>query len=462
MISINNNILIVDDNVKNIQLATNVLRATNDYAIFFATSGAEALKQLTTREYSLILLDINMPQMDGYETAAFIKKDLNTKKIPIIFLSANANKESIKKGFEYGGEDYITKPFDEFELLHRVKTHIELFNARKKLQQEVEDTTNILEQYKIAVDAGSAVSKSDLSGKINYVNDKFCQLSGYSREELLGKKHNLFRTDDTDPLLYQDLWQTITNKKVWNNILKNRAKDGDYFYCDTVIIPILDSENGIVEYIALRTDLTKEIELKEDIVATQREIIHKLGELGEWRSKETGEHVQRVSLYCEVLAKAYGCTKEETVLLKMAAPMHDIGKVIIPDAILLKPAKLTPDEFEKMKEHTTYGWEIFHNSKHELLQVAAIIAHQHHERWDGGGYPRQLSGFDIHIFGRITAISDVFDALSHARVYKEAWSIEDTLDLIKNESGKAFEPKLVDLFLENIDEIIKIKQLYNK
>ena len=191
--SIKNNILIVDDNVKNIQLAANVLKSTSLYNIFFATSGKHAIEQLKLREYSLILLDINMPILDGYETATIIKEDKKTKEIPIIFLSTNANKESIRKGFEYGGEDYITKPFDEQELLHRVKTHVTLFNTKKELQHEVNETKILLQQYKFAVDASTSVSKADLNGNITDVNDRFCELTKYSREEMLGKNHSIFR-----------------------------------------------------------------------------------------------------------------------------------------------------------------------------------------------------------------------------------------------------------------------------
>ena len=145
----------------------------------------------------------------------------------------------------------------------------------------------------------------------------------------------------------------------------------------------------------------------------------------------------------------------------MASPMHDIGKVVIPDSILLKPGKLTEEEFTIMKDHTVYGWEIFHTSKHTLLQTAATISHQHHEKWDGSGYPQGLKGENIHLFGRITAVADVFDALSHDRVYKKAWSIEDTLTFIKNESGKPFEPKIVTLLCDNIDKFVAIKKEYS-
>ncbi len=456
------NILIVDDNSKNIQLAASVLKSTDLYTIFFALSGEKAFEQLKLRPYSLILLDINMPGINGYEVAAILKKNPQTKNIPIIFLSANANQESIRKGFEHGGEDYITKPFDDLELLHRVKTHVELFCSKEKLQDEVNDTRAILEQYKIAVDAGSSVSKSDLQGNITYVNDKFCELSKYSREELIGKNHNIFKSPDTDEKVYKELWETVANKKIWTGLLKNIAKDGTNYYFESTILPLLNFNQEIVEYISMRTNITKEMQLKEDIIATQREVIFTLGALGERRSEETGEHVNRVALFSEILARAYGCSKDSITLLKMASPMHDIGKVIVPDAILLKPAQLTHDEFEIMKDHTVHGWEIFNKSEHELLKTAAIIAYEHHEKWDGTGYPRGLKAEEIHIFGRITAVADVFDALSHDRVYKEAWGIEDTLQYIKEQSGKSFDPKIVTLLVQNIDAILAVKKQYNK
>ena len=456
------NILIIDDNAKNIQLAANVLKSTNLYNIFFAMSGEKGIEQLKHRDHSLILLDINMPGIDGYETATIIKNNPNTKHVPIIFLSANANKESVRKGFEHGGKDYLTKPFDDMELIHRVETHVELFESKRKLQSEVNDVNVLLEQYKIAVDVGALVSKTDTQGVITYVNDLFCEVSQYSREELLGKNHNLVRSPDVSKSIYKHMWSTIQNKKTWNGLIKNRAKDGSAYYVEATIIPLLNSENEIIEYISVRTDITKEIELREDIVATQKEVLHTLGELGEWRSKETGDHVNRVSLFSEILAREYGCPYDEVELLKMASPMHDIGKVVIPDSILLKPGKLTDGEFAHMKDHTVYGWEIFNKSKNELLQTAALIAHQHHEKWDGSGYPRGLKKEEIHIFGRITAIADVFDALSHDRVYKKAWSVEATLDFIKGEKGKAFEPKLVDILVDNLDEILRIKRQHSR
>ncbi len=457
-----NNILIIDDNPKNIQLAANVLKTTDLFNIFFATSGEEGIKQLEKKEYSLVLLDINMPGIDGYQTADLIKKNPRTNNIPIIFLSANANPESISKGFEHGGKDYITKPFQQLELIHRVKTHVELYLAKKELQSKVKESHVLLEQYKEAIDVSSLVSKTDLKGIITYVNEPFCKISQYSKEELLGKSHRIIRHPDMPKEVFVQIWDTITHKKIWKGTIQNQAKDGSSYFVEATIIPILNHHDEIIEYISVRTDITKQIEAKERIISSQKEILYTLGEMGELRSKETGDHVNRVALYSELLAKHYGLQDQEVNMLKMASPMHDIGKVAISDSILLKPGKLSLEEFEEMKKHSVIGYEIFKKSTHRLLQMAATISHEHHEKWDGTGYPRGLKGEEISICGRITAVADVFDALSHDRVYKEAWPLEKVIDFMKEESGKSFEPRLVEILLENIDAIIDIKNRYNK
>jgi response regulator RpfG family c-di-GMP phosphodiesterase len=182
-----------------------------------------------------------------------------------------------------------------------------------------------------------------------------------------------------------------------------------------------------------------------------------MGSIGERRSKETGNHVKRVALYSELLAKCYGLDNNEVQMLKEASPMHDIGKVAIPDSILNKPARFTNDEFETMKQHAALGYEMLQHSQRALLKAASIIASQHHEKWDGTGYPKGLKGEDIHIYGRITALADVFDALGSYRVYKDPWSDEKIFLLFKEEKGKHFDPKLIDIFFENIDKFLKIR-----
>jgi response regulator RpfG family c-di-GMP phosphodiesterase len=197
--------------------------------------------------------------------------------------------------------------------------------------------------------------------------------------------------------------------------------------------------------------------LAKEILVTKREIINMLGNVLESRSKETANHVQRVAEVSYYLAKKYGLDEDEATLLKNASPLHDVGKVGIEDNILLKPARLDKDEFEKIKLHTTIGYDILKVSDRDLIQSAATIAYEHHERWDGGGYPRGLAGKAIHIYGRITAIADVFDALYHKRCYKERWSTDDVYEYFKNEKGKQFDPELTDIFLSNFEEILEIE-----
>ncbi|GGD73931.1 HD domain-containing phosphohydrolase [Paenibacillus nasutitermitis] len=202
------------------------------------------------------------------------------------------------------------------------------------------------------------------------------------------------------------------------------------------------------------------IMLHEEIMATQREIIFTMGQIGETRSVETGHHVKRVAEYSYILALGCGMREEEAEQLKLVSPMHDIGKVAIPDSILQKPGKLTGDEFEQMKRHTDVGYQLLRNSGRQLLKTAAIVAYEHHEKWDGTGYPRGIKGEAIHLYGRITAIADVFDALGSDRVYKKAWPLERILELFKEERGRHFDPRLVDIFMEQLPSLLEIHEQY--
>lgn len=198
-----------------------------------------------------------------------------------------------------------------------------------------------------------------------------------------------------------------------------------------------------------------------EIEETQREIVYILGELTEARAEETGFHVKRVSKYCELLGRRYGLSEKDVMLLTNSAPMHDIGKIAIPDNILLKPGKLTEEEFNIMKSHTRVGYNLLKSSDRDILKAAAIVSHEHHEKYNGTGYPRGLKGEDIHIFGRITAVADVFDALGTERVYKKAWPIEDILKLFQEERGQHFDPEIVDILFENIEEVLAIREKYS-
>lgn len=202
------------------------------------------------------------------------------------------------------------------------------------------------------------------------------------------------------------------------------------------------------------------IRLNELLADNQREIIYRIGEIVETRSKESGLHVKRVALYCELLARLLGMSEHKTELMKLASPLHDIGKIGIPDAVLHKPGKLDPEEWRIMQTHAQLGYDMLHGSDIELFEVASEIARNHHEKWDGSGYPNGLKGEDIPLEGRITALVDVFDALGSDRCYKKAWPLDKILELIKAERGRHFDPALVDLMLSNLDAFLAIRDTY--
>ena len=346
---LDNNILIVDDVVENIQVAMSILKEES-YNFSFAKSGEEALKLLKKDKFDLVLLDVMMPGIDGYEVCRRIKKDPQLSDIPVIFLTAKADSDSLATGFKVGGIDYIVKPFHANELLARVKTHLELYKAKEILSE-----------------------------------------------------NNIF--------------------------LQNKMQ-------------------------------MQEERIETELELNQKEMIFILTELVECVSDETGKHIRRVAEYSRLLAHYHQSISEaDANIIYHASPMHDIGKMAVPDYILHKNSSLTKEEFEIMKTHTTKAHEFLKIPTRRFMQAADTIAHQHHEKWDGTGYPQGLKGEDIHIYGRIVALADVFDALTHKRVYKDAWSLEDAIAFIIDNSGTHFDPYLVKIFEEHIDEFKSISKL---
>ena len=211
------------------------------------------------------------------------------------------------------------------------------------------------------------------------------------------------------------------------------------------------------EYDELQKKFAEVEALQKEIEETQKEVVFTMGAIGESRSKETGNHVKRVAQYSKILALYYGMDKKEAEMLKQASPMHDIGKVAIPDAVLNKPGRFNESERKIMDTHAQLGFDMLNKSNRPLLQMATTVAYEHHEKWNGKGYPQGLKGEEIHIYGRITALADVFDALGSSRVYKEAWDDERIFKMFKEERGEHFDPKLIDIFFENLDEFLEVR-----
>lgn len=335
------------------------------------------------------------------------------------------------------------------------------------LFKDVEDrlnTENALNKTLDAFDRNVIFSKTDLTGRITHASQAFCDISGYELAELVGHSHNIVRHPDMPSSIFKNLWKTIQQKKSIKFILKNRKKHGGYYWVESQVEPEFDSDGKHIGYISTRFDITdrkKVDQLHEEITETQREVIFRMGAIGETRSKETGNHVRRVAEYSKLLALHSGLGEDEAELIKQASPMHDIGKVGIPDAILNKPGKLDAEEWIIMQTHAQIGYDMLADSSRALLKAAAIVAYEHHEKYDGSGYPQGLSGENIHIYGRITALADVFDALGSERCYKKAWDEEKIFKLFKDDKGKHFDPKLVAIFFDNLNEFLAIRDKFN-
>ena len=336
-------VLIVDDSPENLDIMRGILSPF--YRVLVATNGRKALKvAMSPSRPDLILMDINMPEMDGYEACRLLKLDSQTRNIPILFVTVRSDMEDESQGFALGASDYLVKPVNPPIVLARVKTHLVIHDQVNLLADQIEMRTKQLE-------------------------------------------------------------------------LRN-------------------------------------IELEE----TRYEVICQLGRAAEYRDNETGMHVLRMSRYTGLLALKAGLCKPEAEELMIAAPMHDLGKIGIPDHILLKPGKLTDEEFAIMRTHAEIGYKIIGKQNSAILNLGALIALTHHEKWNGRGYPRKLQGEGIPLAGRIVAICDVFDALTSVRPYKAAWSVDDAMALIAKESGEHFDPRLAALFVDLKHEIVAIME----
>ena len=334
-------VLVVDDTPANIDVLTGILRGS--YRVQAALDGAKALQLARgPRRPDLILLDVMMPEMDGYQVLSHLKADPVTAAIPVIFVTALTEATDEQKGLELGAVDYLTKPITSAAIvLARIRTHLALHQQNRELSRRVDEQT-------------------------------------------------------------------------------------------------------------------------AELIETRHEIIRRLGRAAEFRDNETGLHVVRMSHYARIVALGLGVEEDWANCLLQAAPMHDVGKIGIPDGILLKQGKLDPVEWQIMRRHPEIGAMIIGEHSCGLMHMAREIALCHHEKFDGTGYPRGLAGAAIPLEARIATLVDVFDALTTARPYKEPWSIEDTLGFLRAHSGQHFDPALVAVFLRDFDKIMAVRETYRE
>jgi len=339
-------ILVVDDEPSNLQLLRMILESEGYTNIITNDDPTRVLDLVLHHDCDLILLDLNMPFMDGYEVMNLLSSTMESQVPPVMVLTAQHDHQFRLRALSDGARDYVTKPFDRSELLARVRNLLEV---------------QLLQRY-------------------------------------------MFNQKDALEYLVAERTREINN--------------------------------------------------------TRMQVIRKLGRAAEYRDNETGLHIVRMSKISMILGRASGMNSRQCDMLLNASPMHDIGKIGIPDNILLKPGKLTREEWGIMKQHPVIGADILAGDDSDLLVMARQIALTHHEKWDGSGYPYGLVGTDISIEGRVVAVADVFDALTSERPYKHAWPVDEAVQLIKDSSGKHFDPQLVSCFVDNLDEIIGVIQRY--
>lgn len=419
-----------------------------------------ALEYFKNNKIDIVICDIRMPGMNGIELCKKFK-ELN-KNIIIVMISASNDSTYLVDAINIGINRFLIKPYrinelivilEEFATQINALVEANTYNDFVKNNLEIKDKDfneiiNYLYQYENAINKTNLVRKINTKGEITSVNKKFRKLKNIGDKELIGNTL----------LDFEKIRKKLEKKSLYKTLNIYNEKT----YLQSIYLPIFDVNENLKEILEINHDVSEIYNLNEKIKKTQKTIIYMLSTVIETRSKETANHVKRVVDYSEVLAKKYGVSIYEIELLKMASPLHDVGKISIPDYILNKPDTLTDEEFDIIRSHSSVGFNILRGSDNEVLNIASIIAHEHHENWDGTGYPRKIYGKNINILSRITSIADVFDALTQDRCYKKAWSIEKTVDYIKKESGKKFEPKLVEIFLDSIDEFIIIKQKNNE
>ncbi|PLY07060.1 MAG: HD family phosphohydrolase [Arcobacter sp.] len=403
----------------------------------------------------------------------------------------------------YTNEKIIEEAFDKIYKLQKKKIEIkELFNKsyplenniRKSLQDSIWESDNIelikdysdlkyyskeaLYQYKNKRTLSKWIEKAELlKEKINFLKwEEYIlvvkNLTAYILE--------LQEIESDEAKLTQQIQKIIVNNSILNKSIENKTQEilenfiksnnsNLIFILIITIIFVLTVVYKVNKNISLSVDeIEEKVEkgikeislLNKEIETTQKEVVFTMGAIGETRSKETGNHVKRVAEYSKLFALYYGLDANEAEMLKQASPMHDIGKVAIPDYILNKPGPFNDEERKIMNTHARIGYEMLNSSNRPLLKAAAVVAYEHHEKYNGKGYPQGLAGEDIHIYGRITAIADVFDALGSDRCYKKAWVDDKIFKLFKEERGEHFDPKLVDIFFEHLGEFLKIRNTF--
>lgn len=447
-----------------------------------AYSGQEAVSILKEpNDIAMVLLDVVMEtDYAGLDVVKAIREDICNSMIRIVLRTGQPGyapeKEVIQK---YDINDYKEKTeLTDIKLYTTVISALRSYKdlkaidrSKKGLEKVIQATRNIYEKNSLKLFASGVLSQIisilKLNGHSFLVNaDGFSiekDISGFNLLATTGNFNDKELDDILDDEIKELLSEVIEKKEslylndTYIGYIETDANKLNIIYikgCDT--LNKLD-KNLINIFSNNVSTAFNNLYLNKEIIDTQKELIETLGETVERRSKEASHHVKRVANISYELAKRVGIEEKEATMIRSASPMHDVGKIGIPDSILLKPGALNEEELAHMKKHAEIGRDILAHSHREVLKAASIIAYEHHEKWDGSGYPRALAGEDIHIYGRITAVADVFDALLHKRCYKDPWPIDDVIKYMKDQKAKHFDPQLIDILLADIELFRKIE-----
>ncbi|WP_026972028.1 response regulator [Aliagarivorans marinus] len=454
---------------------------------FDAYSGKEAKQLLESNpDIAVVLLDVVMEdEHSGLEVARYIREDLHNQRIRIVLRTGQPGQAPERDVVQnYDINDYKEKTEltsrKLFTMMHgclrAYRDIVALDDSRQGLERVIQASKNIYESRFIDEFASGVLQQ--LTSVLHADKDAFFgKPEALTAQDQGGNCKVVAGTGKFESLVGEDAMQhlnpqfskliestiTTSGQRIGDNYMAvSRGRDGqkNLLYLSGL------SKTGQLEHHLLELFCDNvlvafdNLYLKNQLIETQKELVYRLGEAVETRSRETGNHVKRVAAISRLLAKAVGLNEARAEVIYFASPLHDLGKIGIPDAILNKPGGLSDSEWEIMQGHAKIGYDLLGDSKRDILRIGALISLQHHEKWDGSGYPEGLSGEQISIEARITAVADVYDALSSDRVYKKAWPVEKVNQFMHEQAGSHFDPEVVRQLFEHIDEITAIRQKY--
>jgi response regulator RpfG family c-di-GMP phosphodiesterase len=477
-------VLVVDDDAE-VHLVTKAVMV--DYRFegrelqFISAYSADEAREILKKEenIALILLDVVMEtDHAGLDCVKFIREELENDVVRIVLRTGQPGQAPEKNVIiNYDINDYKSKTELTSQKLFTIITsslrsysHILTINKNKQALEYLINSSKDIFKLNTLDSFGEKVIKI-LDGMLSIFDKKLEYSLSYLKYNSIDKK-SLYEHDETEyseklKKQYQsieefaEMLMVIADATVDNTEFSFVAKDANdevnFLFYVKWDRPLDDIYKNIFAIFQNNISMAFEnILLTEETLESQKEVIMTLSEVVEQKSTRTADHIKRVTELSFTIAKLLGLKDDELDLIRQASALHDIGKIGIPDAILTKPTKLTSEEFATMKSHTTIGYEILKRSNKKILKMARVIAHEHHERWDGSGYPKALKGEAIHIYARIVALADVMDALANIRCYKDGWTMDRILETIKEGRGTHFDPKIVDIFLDNLDLFEKL------